>query len=87
MAEATQYTFSHKEVVEALIKKQGLHEGLWGLYIEFGIGAACAGPDDNSLHPTAFVPVMKIGLLKAEKPTNLTADAALMNPAPGGGTV
>ena len=73
--------FSHKEVVEELIKKQGLHEGLWGLYVEFGIAAANAGPDSNALHPTAIVPLMKVGLLKTETPTNLTADAAVVNPA------
>ena len=36
MAEATQLVFSYKEVVTALIKAQGLHEGIWGLYVKFG---------------------------------------------------
>ena len=42
MAETNLVTFSYKEVVEALIKKQDLHDGIWALYIEFGIGAANA---------------------------------------------
>ncbi len=37
MAEPTQYTFSYKEVVEALIKQQDLHEGEWAIFVEFGI--------------------------------------------------
>lgn len=80
MAEAELITFSYKEVVECLIKKQGLHEGLWTLYIEFGIGAGMAGPNSESLSPVAFVPVVKIGIQHATEPTNLTADAAEVNP-------
>ena len=40
MAEVKTYVFDYKEVAEALIKQQGIHEGLWGVYMEFGIGAA-----------------------------------------------
>lgn len=80
MAEATQFTFSHREVVEALIKKQDIHEGLWALYVEFGLGAGNVGPDENALNPAAIVAVGKIGLLKAETPSNLTVDAAIANP-------
>ncbi len=81
MAEADLFTFSHKEVVEALIKKQNLHEGLWALYIEFGIGAANAGPSPDALNPSAIVPVVKIGLTRATEKTNLTVDAAEVNSA------
>jgi hypothetical protein len=80
MAEIERFSFSHKEVVEALIKKQDLHEGLWSLTFEFGIGAAYAGPDSASLNPTALVPVLKVGLQRATEKTNLTADAAEINP-------
>lgn len=81
MAEATQFAFSHQEVVEALIKKQGLHEGLWGLYVEFGLAAANVGPDSNAINPAAVVAVSKVGIIKTDKPTNLTVDAAKVNPA------
>lgn len=80
MAEVELYTFSHSEVVEALIKKQDLHEGLWHLHIEFGIAAANAGPDSNALNPVAIVPVVKIGIQRTTEKTNLTADAAEVNP-------
>ena len=81
MAESlTRYTFEHKEIVEALIKRQGLHDGLWMLYIEFGLGAINAGPSEDQLLPAAVVPVVRIGLQKGEKENSLTVDAAKVNP-------
>lgn len=81
MAEVTtRYTFNHKELVETLIKKQGLHEGLWMIYVEFGLSAVNAGPSDEQLLPAAVVPIVKIGIQKGEKENSLTVDAAKVNP-------
>jgi hypothetical protein len=82
MAEPTRIVFSYKEVVEALLKKENMHEGVWGLYVEFAIGAANVGPDKNSLQPAAIVPIVKIGLQKFEEENNLSVNAALVNPMP-----
>lgn len=92
MAETPLYTFSYKEIVEALIKQQSIHEGIWSLYIEFGIAAANFAtqlgdvdnrqPPTDNLVPTAFVPVQKIGLIRAKEITNLSVDASVVNPAP-----
>jgi len=84
MAEAQRFTFKHKEVVEALIKKQGLHEGRWALYVRFGLNAANAGPSDDQLNPIAMVPILEIGLSRTDKDTNLSVDAAAVNPAATG---
>jgi len=80
MAEANQYLFDFKEVVEALLKKQDIHEGVWGIYVEFGLKATNAGPSESQLFPTAIVPLQKIGIQKFEKENNLTVDAAKVNP-------
>ena len=82
MPEIQNVTFSHKEIAEALIKLHNIHEGLWGIYIEFGIAAANvnSGPDENNLVPAAIVPVVKIGIQKFPSPNNLTVDAAIANP-------
>jgi hypothetical protein len=93
MAEADMYKFSHKEVVEALIKQQGIHDGLWSLYIEFGIaaanmnmalqpaGQAIAAPSDaDALTPAAIVPVVSIGLIRSANLNRLTVDAGEVNP-------
>lgn len=82
MPETNSITFTHKEVAAALIKNQNIHEGLWGIYIEFGIGAVNIGqgPDDPNLMPAAIIPVTKIGIQRFPKPNNLTVDAAEENP-------
>lgn len=67
-------------MVEALIRFNDLHEGLWGLYIEFGLSAANVGLEPDGLLPAAIVPVKKIGLQRFEEPNNLTVDAAEANP-------
>ena len=84
MAEAERFTFSYKEIAEALIKKQGIHKGIWGLYVQFGIGAGHAiSPEaqgEGDVVPTAFVPLIKMGLQKFKEENNLSVDAAKVNP-------
>ena len=80
MAEVSQYVFDFKEITEALVKKQGIHEGIWGIYVEFGLNAANLGPTDEQLLPTALVGIKKIGIQRMEKETNLGVDASKVNP-------
>jgi hypothetical protein len=80
MAEASQITFSHKEVAEALVKKQDLHEGIWGLFVKFGLAASNIGPNDTDLKPAAMVAVLEVGLQRFDKENNLSVDAAKVNP-------
>ncbi len=86
MAEPVQeLNFSHKEVVEALIKQQGLHEGLWMLSVRFGIGAINVHPPEGEkgqIAPAAIVPIVGIGLRKVDTLNPLALDAAQINPAP-----
>jgi len=83
MAENKQlYVFSHAEVVEALIKKQNLNDGIWALYVEFGIAAINAqNPTTGDISPAAVVPIAKLGLQKAATISPIAVDAALVNPA------
>ena len=76
-------TFAHKEVAEALVKQQGIHEGVWGIYVEFGIGAANVRHAETAdLNPAAIVPIVKIGIQRFDELNNLTVDAAEVNPTP-----
>jgi hypothetical protein len=79
MAETKQIVFTHKEVVEALLKQQGIHEGIWSLYVEFGLGALNVGASEDSLLPAAVIPITKIGIQKADKVNSLSVDAAQVN--------
>ncbi len=76
MAEVERFSFTYKEVVEALIKQQGLKDGEWALSIQFGINAVNVGQDSQSIMPAAIVPVINISIEKAETPTNLSVDAS-----------
>ncbi len=80
MAEPTQIVFTHKEIAEVLLKHHGIHEGIWGVYIKFGIKGANIGASDSDLMPSAIVPVLEIGLQKVDKENNLSVDAARVNP-------
>lgn len=84
MAETQEkHLFNFQELAEALVKKQQLHEGLWAVYIEFGIGAANINTKEGGKDylPAAIVPVKGIGLLRSTEESNLTIDAAIVNPA------
>jgi hypothetical protein len=80
MAESTQIVFKHTEVVEALIKTQKIHEGIWGLFIKFGLQAANVGVSPNELQPAAIIAILEIGLQKFDAESNLALDAAKVNP-------
>lgn len=81
MAEASVYTFSFRELAELLVKKQGIHEGHWGIRVKFGINAAnMGGLGDTPLLPTALVPVIEIGIQKFDRPNDLAVDASQVNP-------
>ena len=83
MPESKNYVFSYTELAEILVKKLDIHEGLWGLYVEFNFGAANinASPDGKSLAPAAIAAIKSIGIQRFDTPNNLTVDAAVVNPA------
>ena len=81
MPETRIIEFKHKELAEAMVRFQNIHDGFWGIYIKFGIqGANIASGTGNDLIPAAIVPVVNIGIQKFEKENNLTVDAAKVNP-------
>lgn len=83
MPEIKNYTFSHTELAETLIKKLDIHDGLWGVYVEFNFTAANlpTGPDPKTMLPASINFVSKIGIQRFDVQTNLTVDAAQVNPA------
>ncbi len=80
MAESKQIVFTYKEVAEALVKRHGIHDGIWGIYIRFGIQGANVGPSQDEIHPAAIVPVLEIGIQKMEKENHISVDASRVNP-------
>jgi len=82
MPEAKQVTFTYKELSEVLVKKLNLHEGIWGIYIEFAIQGANIKDPGGQVLPSAVVPVVKIGIQRMDEVNSISVDAALVNPAP-----
>ncbi|WFP76351.1 hypothetical protein [Mesorhizobium sp. WSM4906] len=83
MPDIKQYEFTYKEVLEALVKQAGLHEGKWQLVLNFGLAAANMGPTPSQVVPGAAVAVAGIGLMKAvaDSPEALVIDAGEVNRA------
>lgn len=74
--------FTHRELVEMMLRHAGITEGRWALLVNFGLAAGNAGPDDEHTYPTAFVPVQGIGLVKVEHPGPLVVDASTLGEVP-----
>ena len=87
MAEPQQIAFSYQEIAELMVKQQDIHEGLWNLFVEFGIGAANASQTPGGpAVPTAIVPIQRMGLIRSdERVPGITVDAAAVNPVPESG--
>lgn len=83
MPEIKNYTFSYTELAEILLKKLDIRDGLWGIYVEFNLGAANVptSPDGKAIAPAAIAAIKSIGIQRFDAPNNLTVDAAVVNPA------
>ena len=76
MAEAKMFTFTYQELAEMMVRKLDLSEGLWGIYMKFGLQATNVGPGPEELRPAAILPVLEVGLQRVDDPSNLAVDAA-----------
>lgn len=76
MGESTQIKFTYKELAELMVRKQGIKEGHWAVYLRFGIAGVNTGPTEETAVPTAIVPVLEVGLQRADAPSPLTIDAS-----------
>jgi hypothetical protein len=85
MPEPKNYVFDHTELAEILVKHANVHEGFWGVYLEFGLAGANVPttPDGKTFTPAAITFVNKIGIQRFDIPSNLTVDAAQVNPLHG----
>lgn len=83
MVQATQYLLTHKELVTAIVKNLGIHEGVWMLTVNFNFAVTNLGPEGHDVLPSVISSVNKIGISLAtpDTPSNLVVDAAEVNPA------
>jgi hypothetical protein len=77
-------TFEYREVVEQLLLRQGITEGRWAIYVEFGIGGVnVASTPGGDYAPAAIVPVLKLGIQRTDEATNISVDARELGSAKG----
>jgi hypothetical protein len=81
MADPTQFVFSHRDLAEILVHKQNLHEGLWQVAFQLGMGQGnTPAPTGVGTVPSIVVSILAVNLQKADKENPSTVDAAKVNP-------
>jgi hypothetical protein len=85
MAEINQYTLTHKELLEALIKHTDVHEGQWSLLVGMAVGTGNFGPTPEQASPGVMVTLNQFGIQRViagipVAPGSIVADAAKINP-------
>jgi hypothetical protein len=81
MAEKTeQFLYPLQEFVTLILKKEGIHEGIWGPAVTFAFSAGNAGPAQDQISPTAFVSVTSIGIQRFAELLSCCVDASSANP-------
>lgn len=84
MSEPSQFSFSPREVLELLVKKQGIHEGIWALRLTYtltGVDVPYARGKTNDIVPGAILRIPTFVLQKLETEKGNSVDAAKVNPA------
>ena len=82
MPEVESYIFTHKELIELMIKASSIHEGEWMLQVNFGLTAGNFGLSDGSYVPAGIITVDQLGLTRAKAgaPKSLVVNASDVNP-------
>ncbi|CAB3797695.1 hypothetical protein LMG28614_04623 [Paraburkholderia ultramafica] len=78
----SEHKSSIEELLGALLRDQGIHEGHWALNIEFSATGASVKPQDNPARtlPGLIVSVNSATLLRADSAAAGALDAAVVNP-------
>ncbi len=87
MAETNQLMVQNRELIEILIKRAGVHEGLWTLLVMFTMTAGNVGQSPNEVNPSVIASLERVGIQRVRPGAplnNLTVDAAKVNPKPRG---
>jgi hypothetical protein len=73
---------SLQEVGVFLVKRFGLHQGLWDVTFEMQIGVGHFGQNPADVLPGSMTRISRVGLTPSASKTHLSVDAAEVNPAP-----
>lgn len=87
MADVDQLAFDQKELIEMMIKKGDIHEGIWGMNFNFGTNAGNFPVQigaEAKVMAGALLTIQRIGIVRVVTPLPEnaldTVDAAVVNP-------
>ncbi len=86
MGEISNYTFELRNVAEALIKEEGIHEGRWMLGFNLSHGVGNMGQDEADTFPGTLVRITGANLRRVSEEVPsfpYVVDAAEVNPKRG----
>lgn len=69
-----------RELGALLVRHYGMHEGHYDVSFEIMMGSGRFKDDQGSPMPGAFIGIRQVGLIRVQKATENTIDAALVNP-------
>ncbi|MFM0119301.1 hypothetical protein P0D73_10645 [Paraburkholderia sp. RL18-101-BIB-B] len=78
----SEHKYSIEELLGALLRDQGIHEGHWALNVEFSATGAAVKPQDNPARtlPGLIVSVNSATLMRSDSTAAGAVDAAVVNP-------
>ena len=87
MPEVGQITVSHREIVEMILRENGVTEGKWSLLLNMTLGTGMFGPSPQEANPGAVMTVAQIGVQRVEpgkphSPGAIIVDAAALQTKP-----
>lgn len=84
MNKEAEIAYSTNELINLMLKNEGIHEGNWILSVNFGFSAMSIRNSDDAreVNPSGVVSVHRIGLLRVNAPLPFAVDAAVVNPEP-----
>ncbi|MBI2716932.1 MAG: hypothetical protein HYX37_21165 [Rhizobiales bacterium] len=87
MAQSTQVLFSHRDLIELLIKNAGIHDGRWSLLLNLSVGTGHMAVPPDQTGPGVMVVVTSVGLQRLQDGIDagkdaIVVDATEVNPEP-----
>lgn len=75
-----QHHMPYKEIVEYMLKKHDIHEGIWGVYARFSFGAVNTRDSAGEILPASVTGIKEIGISPFPEESTIAFDAAKLNP-------
>nr|WP_199046808.1 hypothetical protein [Dyella sp. ASV24] len=81
MADASRYEFNWEEIAAALVRQQGINDGLWTISVNFQFTGKNINVEGKPMRPGFVGSLSNVSLMRVTQAVpGLTVDAARVNP-------